>query len=76
VGGRRRTETTRLVELLEEARAETRKIREQDLKMREAEREEERKARQALLEETRRANDQQERTSTALLDILRQGLLN
>ncbi|KAF8510403.1 hypothetical protein JB92DRAFT_2940616 [Gautieria morchelliformis] len=76
VGGRRRTETTRLVELLEEAHAETRKMREEDRKLREAEREEERKARQALLEETRRANDQQERTSTALLDILRQGLLN
>ncbi|KAF8497711.1 hypothetical protein JB92DRAFT_3125613 [Gautieria morchelliformis] len=76
VGGRRRTETTRLVELLEEARAETRKMREENRKLREAEREEERKARQALLEETRRANDQQERTSTALLDILRQGLLN
>ncbi|KAF8517097.1 hypothetical protein JB92DRAFT_2907187 [Gautieria morchelliformis] len=62
--------------LLEEARAETRKMREEDHKLREAEREEERKARQALLEETRRENDQQERTSTALLDILRQGLLN
>ncbi|KAF8484173.1 hypothetical protein JB92DRAFT_3030797 [Gautieria morchelliformis] len=76
VGGRRRTETTRLVELLEEARAETRKMREEDRKLHEAEREEERKARQALLEETRHANDQQERTSTVLLDILRQGLLN
>ncbi|KAF8511856.1 hypothetical protein JB92DRAFT_3143942 [Gautieria morchelliformis] len=54
----------------------TRKMCEEDRKLHEAEREEERKARQALLEETRRANDQQERTSTALLDILRQGLLN
>ncbi|KAF8479965.1 hypothetical protein JB92DRAFT_3041943 [Gautieria morchelliformis] len=53
-----------------------RKMREADREMREAQLEEERKARQALLEETRRANDQQERTSTALLDILRQGLLN
>ncbi|KAF8503847.1 hypothetical protein JB92DRAFT_2970731 [Gautieria morchelliformis] len=76
VGGRRRTETTQLVKLLEEARAETRKMREEDRKLREAECEEERKGRQALLEETCRANDQQERTSTALLDILQQGLLN
>ncbi|KAF8481353.1 hypothetical protein JB92DRAFT_2837522 [Gautieria morchelliformis] len=68
---------------LKEARAEAckmceedRQMREADCKMCEAEREEERKACQALLEETCRANDQQERTSTALLDILRQGLLN
>ncbi|KAF8526374.1 hypothetical protein JB92DRAFT_2872652 [Gautieria morchelliformis] len=62
--------------LLEEARAEACKMHEEDRKMREAQLEEERKACQALLEETRRANDQQGRTSTALLDILRQGLLN
>ncbi|KAF8483248.1 hypothetical protein JB92DRAFT_3031987 [Gautieria morchelliformis] len=62
-------ETMRDAMLLEEACAETRK-------MRGAEREEERKAHQVLLEETRCENDQQERTSTALLDILWQGLLN
>ncbi|KAF8520969.1 hypothetical protein JB92DRAFT_2892953 [Gautieria morchelliformis] len=83
VGGSLRTESRRLVELLEEARAEACKMHEEDRqmceadrKMCEAEREEERKARQALLKETRHANDQQERISTALLDILWQGLLN
>ncbi|KAF8515577.1 hypothetical protein JB92DRAFT_3095899 [Gautieria morchelliformis] len=73
---RRRTEMAQMVEFLEEACAEERKACDEEKKARAEEREEERKARNALLEETRRTNDQQERTNAALLDILRQALLN
>ncbi|KAF8500612.1 hypothetical protein JB92DRAFT_3099138 [Gautieria morchelliformis] len=68
--------STVMVEFLEEARAEERKARDEEKKARAEEREEERKAHNALLEERHRVNDQQERTNAALLDILRQALLN